>query len=166
MPTENENCVLCGRSTRGAANRLCMVIKIDEQECRIKQGYERRWKKEMGGSIMGERIHRICYRSIIQHEPLAAARASSIPRKRNRNSKRERSSPPSLHRSSSSNTTATTDEMVILPDDQPSFDTLMTCPSDADAIVRERSMDFDFDVEVFWIIFHRHLSGNHVAFSF
>ena len=92
MSNDSQRCFLCGRWTRGVANRLCMVIKIDEQERRIKQGYQRRWKREMVGSILGERIHRICYRSIIQREPLAVTRASSVPQKRKRKSEGERSS--------------------------------------------------------------------------
>ena len=166
MPTEIKNCVLCGRSTRGAAKRLCMVIKIDEQERRIKQGYERRWKKEIAVSIMGERVHRICYRSIIQHEPLAAARASSMPHKTNRKSEREQSSTPSLHLSSPSNSTGHIDEIAILSDDQPRFDTPTTCPPDADLIPFERSMDFDFDDEVFQILFQSQLNDNYDVLSF
>ena len=162
MTTEGQNCFLCNRSTRGIANRLCMVVKIDERERRIKQGYERRWKRKVVGSVMGARLHRICYRSIIQLEPLAIARALSIPHKRNRKSQRERSSPPSLQLSSSSNITENTDEIAILPDDQPTFDTPTTCPPDVEHVrssVDVNLMSVEIAPQFTYVHFLIHLSS-------
>ena len=80
MPGETRQCFLCGRFNR-AVRSLLMTIDCAEQERRIRSGYLRRHKREIIGPVMSMVVHRNCYRSIVQREPLAMTRSNSNPRK-------------------------------------------------------------------------------------
>ena len=80
MPVQNRQCFLCGRFNRGSRS-LLMTIDHPEQESRIRSGYVRRHKREIVGAVMGAVVHRTCYRSLVQREPLAVTRSKSYPGK-------------------------------------------------------------------------------------
>jgi len=85
MPGEIRRCFICDRTVRGAKS-LYMIIDCLEQERRIKNGYLKRYKREIRGSILNKQIHRVCYRSIIRNEPLAVVRSTTNPQKYYRSS--------------------------------------------------------------------------------
>jgi hypothetical protein len=97
MSQENRQCFLCGRSSR-VAKSLLMIIDCAEQERRIRNGFLRRYEREISGPVLGTTVHRICYGSIIRSEPLASTRSRSNPQKysRRRKAKQPQSQDPNL----------------------------------------------------------------------
>ena len=80
MPGAVRTCFLCGRSERGAQS-MYMTIDCFEQERRIRDAYFKRHKIQITGSLIDKEVHRQCYRSILQRQPLATVQSRSHPRK-------------------------------------------------------------------------------------
>jgi len=139
MSGENQHCAICNRSIRGSKN-LYMTIKINDQEDRIKQGYFRRWKKELSGSMIGKSIHVTCYRSVVRHEPTAIVRVSSGSNKSNRKSNKK--PPPNAL-----SIVESLDSPCLNPDDQRNFDQSTSISSDIVINVGDSLIDCSDDAE-------------------
>ena len=91
MPGVIRRCVLCAQLKR-APFSLYMTIDCAEQERRIQEGYRKRHKLDIMGSLINKQVHRSCYRSIIQRQTPATSRSDSHPRKNISHRRRQQSS--------------------------------------------------------------------------
>jgi len=85
MPGQDKNkffALPCSRAGQGgSAGQVCPALwtslvwsKKEEYD-----GYLKRYKKGIIGSILGRQVHRLCYRSIIQSGPLTITRSTTDP---------------------------------------------------------------------------------------
>lgn len=68
MPTSVRMCIICGK-TAAASRQLYMKIKSDIVAAKIRHAYRRQSSKDTPNSILGESVHRKCYKRLVKNMP-------------------------------------------------------------------------------------------------
>jgi hypothetical protein len=68
MPTSVRMCIICEK-TAATSRQLYMKIKSDVVAAKIRHAYRRQGSKDPPNSILGESVHRKCYKRLVKNMP-------------------------------------------------------------------------------------------------
>jgi hypothetical protein len=80
MPSESKCCIICGKGGRKARSEFTQIL-TKELANKIKAGSRRRYKQHINGCLIGEYIHKTCYKSLANNmKPLSMMNLTGRPK--------------------------------------------------------------------------------------